>query len=341
MRLQMVLPILKMIQRPIIGKSITCLHCKRPEPYRIESSSFRIAVIPRSVHIKGASQCLPPKEVIGGMEGKANAFAVLSEIAMDVKFIVKGRGISHSRLLFGDYGARHGILTGLFRFGITQCPEVIRNGLEPGIVDFLYQFIPIDYFRQRDFLSIIRPEHRGQIAAYGSSPGTDIAFFYFLSGFFGKKLLQKHDGGSDVADFRIDPTSPAPGRSHHQRHPEAQAYRALPRTLGGKTGLDLLFHRNELSFYAYSRRNLSLAFIIRIWWHKRRDVIKITIIFIVIEDKDGLLPYFRILRQNIQYLRHIPGPVPRRTGVIGKPLGCHQPGDGREFATVHVLTEVV
>src|SRR5690606_6030959 len=139
MRLQMVLPTLKMIQRPFIGKSIASLHCKRPKPYRIESSSFRIAVIPRSVHIKGASQCLLPKEVIGGMEGNTNVFSVHTESVMDVKFIVKGRGISHSRLLFGDYGARHGILTGLFCFGITQCPEVIRNGLEPGIVDFLYQ----------------------------------------------------------------------------------------------------------------------------------------------------------------------------------------------------------
>src|SRR3546814_16397358 len=49
---------------------------------------------------------------------------------------------------------------------------------------------------------------------------------------------------------------------------------------------------------------------------ERRNVIEISIIFIVSEDEDGFFPAFWVLGEDVQDLGNIPGAVPGSAGMI-------------------------
>src|SRR5690606_17120058 len=70
-------------------------------------------------------------------------------------------------------------------------------------------------------------------------------------------------------------------------------------------------------------------------------VIKIAIVLIVGQDKNGFLPYFGILCKDIQDLGYIPCAIPGGAGMIGKILRAGQPGNCRQFTFIHILPELV
>src|SRR5690349_12949914 len=75
--------------------------------------------------------------------------------------------------------------------------------------------------------------------------------------------------------------------------------------------------------------------------YKRRNMIEITIIFIIGENKDGLFPDFRIFRQDVHHFTDIPGAIPCRAGMIGKIFGCHQPGYCRQLSLLYIVPELM
>ncbi len=53
---------------------------------------------------------------------------------------------------------------------------------------------------------------------------------------------------------------------------------------------------------------------------KRRDVVEVTVVLVVRENEDGLLPNFGTTRENFQRFAQIPGPYHAEPGVIGEAL---------------------
>ena len=74
---------------------------------------------------------------------------------------------------------------------------------------------------------------------------------------------------------------------------------------------------------------------------KRRDMVEVSVIFVVGEDEDGLAPHLWILGENIQGLGDIPGAIPGRSRMIRESLGGNQPGDGGKGSIADVYSETV
>lgn len=129
-----------------------------------------------------------------------------------------------------------------------------------------------------------------------------------------------------VEDFGVYITALAPWRGNDHRHTVTQADGTFfIKFFGEITAFQLLFKGYKFNTGINPFGNRAGTRLMRMRCNKRRDVIKITIIFIISQDENGLFPDFRILGKDIQRFGYIPCPVPCRAGVIRKIFGSRKP----------------
>src|SRR5262245_33811316 len=79
----------------------------------------------------------------------------------------------------------------------------------------------------------------------------------------------------------------------------------------------------------------------RSWRSKWGHMVEVAVVFVVAQDEDGLLPYFGIMREDVQDFGDVPGAVPGCNWMVGKVFGSDDPRHGRQSAGPHILTKLV
>src|SRR6185312_16081925 len=145
-----------------------------------------------------------------------------------------------------------------------------------------------------------------------------------------------------IKHFGVYPAAPAPGRGNDHRYTIPQPDRAFAFKFFGKViSLQLLFTGYKLDTDIYPLRNFTGSGFMRMRGHEWRDMIKIAVVFVVGEYKNGFFPDFGVVGKNVHHLRNIPRPVPGRARVIRKIFGRCYPRYGWQGAGVHILPELM
>src|SRR5262249_23041845 len=188
--------------------------------------------------------------------------------------------------------------------------------------------------------SLVRSKDGCQIAADCPSPGADIGLYDFSPGFMAQKFLQKLQRRSVIKYLRTNLSPAAPWGSNDQRDPIPEPDRPLPRLSRGFS-LQIL-----LPGYILPRRidtfgGQTGARIIRMRRREWRNMIKVSVIFVIGQNKNGLFPDFRVARQYVHCFGDVPCAIPRRARMIGKVLRRDQPGDRRQTAVFYILPKLM
>ena len=145
-----------------------------------------------------------------------------------------------------------------------------------------------------------------------------------------------------IKNLWVYTASTAPWWYNYKGYTISQSYRAYPLRI-----LGFALERLCLCFgYIVDRSiNTSGTFpwfrITRIRSCERRNMIKITIIFIISENKNCFLPYLRIFCQNIQHFRNVPRSIPWSARMIGKIFRRYQPGYRRQISFLNIVSKLM
>src|SRR5262249_46401929 len=152
-----------------------------------------------------------------------------------------------------------------------------------------------------------------QITANHPPPSADVAFLDFLASLARKECLQELQYGGVIEDLRTHVSATAPGRRDNQRNSIAQSDRPAANARR-RSPAAILVQLQILESRIDAPGDFSRFRMPRAWSDKRRHVVEISIVLIVSENKNGLLPDPRILREDIHRLRDVPRSIPGGTG---------------------------
>src|SRR5665213_3456205 len=116
----------------------------------------------------------------------------------------------------------------------------------------------------------------------------------------------------------IDQSPPAPWRCNDHRYPKTKSDRAW----------NIIFEFYMIQTGINTLGSFAAFRVIIIRCYEWRYVIKIAVILIISKNENGFLPNLRILRENVHYLRKIPGAKPWGARMVGKRFRRNQPGYG-------------